>query len=59
MSEREIFTVRLRPTPDCKDAYKSLRALLKRALRDWGLRCVGLARSKEGEGSPQQMETTS
>jgi hypothetical protein len=42
--DRQIFIIKLRPTPDCTDPIKALRELLKRALRSWGLRCIGLSR---------------
>jgi hypothetical protein len=45
MSEtpRPTYIVHLRPEPYCRDSIKALRQLLKRALRDWGLKCVGLS----------------
>lgn len=43
-----LFTVVLRPSPGCDDPIRALRALLKRALRSYGLRCVGLRQSGGG-----------
>ena len=40
MEDRPAFIVYLRPTSKCRDPIKSLRAVLKRSLRDWGLRCT-------------------
>ena len=37
---RKRFVVHLEATPDCTDAVKALRELLKRALWSWGLRCT-------------------
>jgi hypothetical protein len=45
-TERPTFVVHFRPEPDCADPIKALRALLKRALRSWGLRCVTLSEVK-------------
>jgi hypothetical protein len=44
--ERPTFIVHLRAEPDCQDPIKSLRYFLKRILRDWKLRCVGLSEIK-------------
>jgi hypothetical protein len=41
--QRPTYIVHLRPEPDCTDSIKALGELLKRALRNWGLRCVGLS----------------
>jgi hypothetical protein len=38
--ERQTFIIELTPTPDCINPIGALRELLKRALRNWGLRCV-------------------
>jgi hypothetical protein len=35
-----VFRLVLRPTPQCLDPIRSLRHLLKRALRSYGLRCI-------------------
>jgi hypothetical protein len=40
--DRPIYTVRFRPEPGV-DGIRNLRHLLKRALRDWGLRCVDIS----------------
>jgi hypothetical protein len=37
------FVVHLKPTANCRDPIKSLRAVLKRSLRDWDLRCTTIA----------------
>jgi hypothetical protein len=42
--ERPVFVLRLRPTPDCTTPYRALRELLKRALRNYGLRCIAITR---------------
>jgi hypothetical protein len=34
------FVLTLRPLPDCRDPMRQVHWLLKRALRDHGLRCV-------------------
>lgn len=39
---RPIYIIHLRPEPHCPDHIKALRATLKRALRDHGMRCVTL-----------------
>ena len=41
IANRPVFVLRLQPLPEV-DTIKALRALLKRALRSYGLRCVGL-----------------
>jgi hypothetical protein len=38
--KRTRFILNFEPTPSCEDPVRALRALLKRALRDWGLRCT-------------------
>jgi hypothetical protein len=38
---RPVYTIRLRPEPGI-DAVRSLRALLKAALRRYGLRCTDI-----------------
>lgn len=38
--QRPTFLVRLRPEPHVTDAVHALRALLKLALRHFGLRCI-------------------
>ena len=38
---RPVYTIRLRPEPGT-DGIRSLRGLLKRALRSHGLRCVSV-----------------
>ena len=47
MSDRPVFTVRFRAASGV-DAIRALRALLKLALRRWGLRCLTI----EGEDGP-------
>lgn len=37
-----VFVLRLRATPDCPDAIRCLRQLLKIALRRFGLRCISI-----------------
>jgi hypothetical protein len=43
VTDRPIYTVSFRPEPGV-DAIRSLRHLLKRALRDWGLKCVDISK---------------
>jgi hypothetical protein len=43
MADKPTFVVHLKPTANCRDPIKSLRAVLKRSLRDWGLRCTTIA----------------
>jgi hypothetical protein len=40
MSERPTYVLELRPTPECADAIRSLRWVLKYALRSHGLRVI-------------------
>jgi hypothetical protein len=40
MSKQPTFTLRFRAMPDCPDAIKAVRRLLKIALRALKLRCV-------------------
>ena len=42
-ADKLTFVVHLKPTPQCRDPIKSLRATLKMALRAWNLRCVTIA----------------
>jgi hypothetical protein len=42
-ANRPTFAIVLRPEPYCLDPIRALRAVLKRALRDHGLRCIGVA----------------
>ena len=42
-NDRGGFIVYLIPERDCSDPIRALRFFLKRALRDWKLRCVRLA----------------
>jgi hypothetical protein len=48
---RPTFTLRLEALPDV-DAIKALRALLKVALRRYGLRCTGISE----ESTPSNKE---
>ena len=40
MEARPTFIVHLRPEVHCPDPIRALRAVLKRSLRDYGMRCV-------------------
>ena len=40
MMTRPTFILHFRPEAHCEDHIKALRATLKRALRDYGLRCT-------------------
>jgi len=44
--KKQIFVLRLTAGPDCPDAIRALRQLLKIALRRFGLRCVSVERVK-------------
>jgi hypothetical protein len=50
-TERPTFVVHLRPEADCTDPIKALRELLKRALRNWGLRCIDCREEKTTKNS--------
>lgn len=39
---RQIFVLHLVGTPNCPDAIRALRQLLKIALRRFGLRCISI-----------------
>ena len=41
---RQIFVLHLVVTPNCPDAIRALRQLLKIALRRFGLRCTSVER---------------
>jgi hypothetical protein len=41
--DRPTFVVVLRPERHCANPVRALRAVLKRALRDHALRCIGIA----------------
>jgi hypothetical protein len=48
-----VFVLRLVPTPSTPDPVRSLRALLKLALRRFGLRCIDVEEIAEpGVKSP-------
>jgi hypothetical protein len=40
--DRPIYRLELRPEPGCINPVYALRQLLKRALRDHGLRCISV-----------------
>jgi hypothetical protein len=44
-----IFVLRLRAEPHLTDPIRSLRALLKAALRRYGLRCLEAIEVREGQ----------
>ena len=46
---RPIFVLRLRAEPHLTDPIRSLRALLKAALRRYGLRCLEAVEVREGQ----------
>lgn len=46
---RPIFVLRLRAEPHLTDPIRSLRALLKAALRRYGLRCLEAVEMREGQ----------
>lgn len=46
-SKQPIFTIKLRPEPSVLDPIKALRALLKTALRRFGLRCISAYEDKD------------
>jgi hypothetical protein len=49
-NERPTYRLLLRPEPTCDDPTRALRALLKLALRKWGLRAVSV--SEDAERAP-------
>jgi hypothetical protein len=48
-SGRVVYTIRLRPLPRCIDPIKALRALLKLALRRFGLRAVEVSETQSAD----------
>lgn len=46
-NQRPVFRVRLRPEPHVTDAIRNLRALLKAALRRFGMRAVDVVQEEE------------
>jgi hypothetical protein len=44
VTDRPIYRLELRPEPGCINPAYALRQLLKRALRDYGLRCISAVR---------------
>jgi hypothetical protein len=51
-TEREVYSLVLRAEAHDVPAIIRLRALLKRALRDYGLRCVRVGESKDTPVDP-------
>lgn len=45
------YRIILQTTPQCRDGTRALRAFLKAALRQWGLRCMEVT-----EIPPQELE---
>jgi hypothetical protein len=48
MTDRPTYIVHLRPEVHCSDPIRALRAVLKRALRDHGMRCVTIQTTIHG-----------
>jgi hypothetical protein len=46
---RPIFIAKFRAEPGVADPIKALRAMLKAALRRFGLRCVSIVEDKQGD----------
>ena len=44
-----VFTIKLRPLPQCSDPIKALRELLKLALRRFGLRAVEVSETQSAD----------
>ena len=51
---KPVFTVRLRPLPQCSDPIKALRALLKLAFRRFGLRAVEVSETQSVDKEENQ-----
>ena len=51
-SDRPTFILRLRPEPGV-DPIRALRHVLKRLLRDCGMRCVEVIADESGDNAPE------
>jgi hypothetical protein len=49
---RPAYRLVLTPLPDCADAERAIKALLKAALRRHRLRCVSLEKLQPSEATP-------
>jgi hypothetical protein len=54
---RLTFHIALRPEPGNSDPERSLRAMLKTALRRYGLRCITAEASEDTDQNIPQQET--
>jgi hypothetical protein len=45
MADRPVYIIKLKPESYVSDPIKALRAALKRLLRSYGLKCVGIAQT--------------
>ena len=52
LSQRRVFTLTLRPEPDCPDVIKALRFGLKSLLRQHRLKCISIAEVPGESHSP-------
>ena len=50
---KPVFTIKLRPLPHCSDPIKALRALLKLALRRFGLRAVEVSETQSADNKEE------
>jgi hypothetical protein len=50
-TKRPVFTLQLRPKPDCVDPIKALRSMLKQAQRQFHLKCVSARENKEDDNA--------
>jgi hypothetical protein len=48
-SGRVVFTIKLKPLPQCSDPIKALHALLKLALRRFRLRAVEVSENQSAD----------
>jgi hypothetical protein len=46
---RPVFVLKLRPEPHVTDSIKALRFVLKRLLRQYGMRCVDIREEQHEE----------
>lgn len=54
MSQTTTITITVQPTRPDVDVSRAIRWLLKRLLRQWGLRCVRVSWDAAGEGAESE-----
>ena len=56
--DRQAFVITLRPEKHCLDPIRALRAVLKRSLRDHGMRCISIRpQAASADNSPMGEST--